>query len=205
MVVRWEGSISITPICDIGHDVTFVPLAFTVDAPPGLPDAPTALTSALDQTAGLFTSCVPDAAGSETVGSIPPPLGHKPALDSKCWAKITAHPGFYVIDLYFVSPSSLPSVELPVGPDWADLPGGKKSAEAARFGDLAIASHERRVAAGADDPATRYYIAAVYAQRGDVDHTRQHLALPLQRLPAFTRWRLPRDIDFDPVREHLPL
>ena len=78
-----------------------------------------------------------------------------------------------------------------------------ETADAARFGDLAIAAHERRVAAGADDPATRYYIAAVYAQRGDVDETQHHLALPLQRLPAFTRWRLPRDIDFDPVRERL--
>jgi thioredoxin-like negative regulator of GroEL len=80
-----------------------------------------------------------------------------------------------------------------------------EAAEAARFGDLAIASHERRVAAGADDPATRYYVAAVYAQRGDVDHTAHHLALPLQRLPAFTRWRVPRDIDFDPVRDRLSL
>jgi eukaryotic-like serine/threonine-protein kinase len=77
--------------------------------------------------------------------------------------------------------------------------------EASRFGDLAIAAHERRVAAGADDPATRYYVAAVHAQRSDVAQTQQHLALPLQRLPAFTRWRLPRDIDFDRVREQLSL
>jgi hypothetical protein len=80
-----------------------------------------------------------------------------------------------------------------------------EAAEAVRFGDLAISSHERRVAAGADDPATRYYVAAVHAQRGDVDQTKHHLALPLQRLPAFTRWRLPRDIDFDRVRERLSL
>ena len=77
--------------------------------------------------------------------------------------------------------------------------------EAVRFGDLAVAAHDRRIAAGADDPATRYYVAAVYAQRGDVAHTQQHLALPLQRLPAFTRWRLPRDIDFGRVREQLSL
>ena len=77
--------------------------------------------------------------------------------------------------------------------------------EAVRFGDLAIAAHDRRIAAGADDPATRYYVAAVYAQRGDVAHTQQHLALPLQRLPAFTHWRLPRDIDFGRVREQLSL
>ena len=74
-----------------------------------------------------------------------------------------------------------------------------ETAEAARFGDLSIQAHARRVAAGADDPATRYYVAAVYARRGDVEHTREHLALPLSRLPQFTRWRLPRDIDFDRV------
>ena len=68
---------------------------------------------------------------------------------------------------------------------------------------LAIQAHARRVAAGADDPATRYYIAAVYALRGDVAHTREHLALPMKRLPAFTKWRLARDIDFANVRDQV--
>jgi TolB-like protein/Tfp pilus assembly protein PilF len=78
-----------------------------------------------------------------------------------------------------------------------------ETADAMRFGDLAIQAHARRVAVGADDPATRYYIAAVYALRGDVEHTREHLALPLSRLPEFTRWRIARDIDFDRVRDKL--
>jgi len=78
-----------------------------------------------------------------------------------------------------------------------------EEAEAIRFGDRAIEAHGRRVAAGADDPATRYYIAAVYARRGDVEHTREHLALPMSRLPQFTRWRLERDIDFAGVRAQL--
>ena len=71
-----------------------------------------------------------------------------------------------------------------------------------RFGQMAIDEFERRLAAGADDPATRYYIAAVYARRGDLDHTLKHLALPLARLPHFTPWRLQRDPDFDRVRHH---
>ena len=78
-----------------------------------------------------------------------------------------------------------------------------EEAEAIRFGDLAIQAHARRVAAGADDPATRYYIAAIYARRGDVAHTREHLALPLGRLPQFTRWRIARDPDFARVRDAL--
>jgi tetratricopeptide (TPR) repeat protein len=80
-----------------------------------------------------------------------------------------------------------------------------EEAEARRFGDRAIQAHARRVAAGADDPATRYYVAAVYARRGDVERTREHLALPLSRLPQFTRWRIQRDIEFDRVRDRLAL
>jgi serine/threonine protein kinase/Tfp pilus assembly protein PilF len=80
-----------------------------------------------------------------------------------------------------------------------------EAAEAARFGDMVIQAHARRVAAGADDPATRYYVAAVYARRGDVPHTQEHLAMPLSRLPQFTRWRLPRDVDFEQIRDRLGL
>ena len=76
---------------------------------------------------------------------------------------------------------------------------------ATRFGDMAIETHTRRVASGADDPATRYYMAALYAGRGDVEQVRAHLALPLARLPEFTRWRLQRDRDFDSVRSRLNL
>jgi tetratricopeptide (TPR) repeat protein/predicted Ser/Thr protein kinase len=76
--------------------------------------------------------------------------------------------------------------------------------QATRFGNLAIEWLERRVAAGSDDPATRYYVAAVFARRGDVDQTLKHLALPLSRLPQFTRWRLRRDIDFRAVLDRIP-
>ncbi len=81
--------------------------------------------------------------------------------------------------------------------------GDREAAD--RFGDMAIEAHTRRVANGGDDPATRYYMAALYAGCGDVERTREHLALPLERLPAFTRWRLARDRDFDPVRSELAL
>ena len=79
--------------------------------------------------------------------------------------------------------------------------GDREAAD--RFGDMAIEAHTRRVASGGDDPATRYYMAALYAGRGDVERVREHLALPLRRLPEFTRWRLSRDRDFDPVRNQL--
>jgi len=72
-----------------------------------------------------------------------------------------------------------------------------------RFADMAIDAHQRRIAGGADDPATRYYMAALYAGRSDLEHTREHLALPLARLPEFTKWRIARDREFDPVRAQL--
>ena len=81
--------------------------------------------------------------------------------------------------------------------------GDREAAD--RFGDLAIEAHTRRVASGGDDPATRYYMAALYAGRGDVERTREHLALPLRRLPAFTMWRLERDREFEAVRSQLGL
>jgi hypothetical protein len=46
-------------------------------------------------------------------------------------------------------------------------------------------------------------VAALYALRGDAPSAREHLQRPLSELPAFTRWRLPRDPDFDLVREQL--
>jgi tetratricopeptide (TPR) repeat protein len=79
-----------------------------------------------------------------------------------------------------------------------DARGDAEQAE--RFGNLAIASLEKRIAAGADDPATRYYVAAIHARRGDLDNTLRHLALPLERLPLFTPWRLQRDPDFSRLR-----
>ncbi len=81
----------------------------------------------------------------------------------------------------------------------------KLAAAHARLGDRATAGEfaaqaqsafERRLDAGADDPFTRYYAAALAASRGDVDGVLTHLTRPLAELGAFTRWRLPRDPDF---------
>lgn len=51
-------------------------------------------------------------------------------------------------------------------------------------------------ATGADDPHTRYYVAALDALHDDVEPVLQPLASPRAELGAFTRWRLPRDPDF---------
>ena len=84
----------------------------------------------------------------------------------------------------------------------------KLAAAYARLGDTTTAADfaaqaqegfERRLAAGGDDPFTRYYAAALAAERHDVDGVLAHLARPLAELGAFTRWRLPRDPDFAAV------
>jgi tetratricopeptide (TPR) repeat protein len=66
----------------------------------------------------------------------------------------------------------------------------------------ALQLFEKRLAGGADDAFTRYYVATLYALRGDAEQARSHLERPLIDLPAFTRWRLPRDPDFDLVQDH---
>jgi tetratricopeptide (TPR) repeat protein len=80
-----------------------------------------------------------------------------------------------------------------------------------RKGDVSTAeSHEReaidrfaaRLAVGADEPFSRYYLATLHALRGDAEAARAHLELPLKDVGAFTRWRLARDPDFDGVRDH---
>jgi TolB-like protein/predicted Ser/Thr protein kinase len=67
---------------------------------------------------------------------------------------------------------------------------------AAEFAVQAQEGFERRLAAGSDDPFTRYYAAALAAERHDVEGVLTHLARPLSELGAFTRWRLRRDPDF---------
>ncbi len=68
--------------------------------------------------------------------------------------------------------------------------------ESREYASLAIDAFNRRLSTGADDPHTRYYLAALYALQDDVEPVLQHLASPLAELGAFTRWRLPRDPDF---------
>lgn len=63
----------------------------------------------------------------------------------------------------------------------------------------ALDGFARLRASGVDDPATRYYVAAVHAVRGDVAGTLEHLTPVLAALGPFTRWRLPRDPDFSAV------
>jgi tetratricopeptide (TPR) repeat protein len=74
---------------------------------------------------------------------------------------------------------------------------------AGRHERAAIRLFDARLATGADDPATRYYMAVLYGLRGEVEAAQRHLDVPLKALPAFTRWRVPRDPDFDPVRAQL--
>jgi serine/threonine protein kinase/tetratricopeptide (TPR) repeat protein len=71
------------------------------------------------------------------------------------------------------------------------------------FFERAVAAFDQRLASGADDPYTRYYMAALHAVRGDAAMARHHLEKPLAELGPFTRWRLPRDPDFDAVRAEL--
>lgn len=71
---------------------------------------------------------------------------------------------------------------------------------AQRYFDLTVGTFDKRLRMGADDPFTRYYIASLHALWNDAEQARRHLDLPLEKLPVFTRWRVPRDPDFDAVR-----
>ncbi|MCA1586488.1 MAG: protein kinase [Acidobacteria bacterium] len=64
----------------------------------------------------------------------------------------------------------------------------------------ALEAFSARLASGADDPFTRYYVATLFAVRGDAPAARRHLDRPLAELGPLTRWRLAHDADFEVVR-----
>jgi non-specific serine/threonine protein kinase len=76
--------------------------------------------------------------------------------------------------------------------------GGRDAAE--RYFDLALRSFKARVGRGADDPYTRYYIAALHALNGDPDLAFESLERSFASLGAPNRVRAPLDPDFESLR-----
>jgi tetratricopeptide (TPR) repeat protein len=75
-----------------------------------------------------------------------------------------------------------------------------KQEDATRFFDRALKAFDGRVAKGADDPYTRYYIACLYALRGDSDRALDVLERVAAALPALTVARIRRDPDLESLR-----
>jgi len=73
-------------------------------------------------------------------------------------------------------------------------------AESDRHFADAVTRFEQRIARGADDPATKYYIASLYGLRGDTTKAVRYLSESLAQLPALNRTRAGADPDFDPIR-----
>jgi len=74
-------------------------------------------------------------------------------------------------------------------------------ARAERHFELALRAHAHRVSEGADDPATRYYVAAVHALRGDTARALESLERSSERLAALNRARAPLDPDLESLRD----
>jgi serine/threonine protein kinase/tetratricopeptide (TPR) repeat protein len=75
-----------------------------------------------------------------------------------------------------------------------------KPDDAARFFGRALKTFDHRVANGADDPFTRYYITCALALRGDTERALDSLERVASQLPALTVSRIRRDPDLDPLR-----
>jgi serine/threonine protein kinase/Tfp pilus assembly protein PilF len=76
-----------------------------------------------------------------------------------------------------------------------------RTEDAARHFDRALKAFDARVARGADDPATRYYIATALALRGETDRALDSLRRVAKLQPALTRARAARDPDLDSLRD----
>ena len=66
--------------------------------------------------------------------------------------------------------------------------------------NVALESFDRRVRLGADDPFTRYYAAAIHAQRGDAEPALAFLERALSEQRAFTAARARIEPEFDSLR-----
>jgi hypothetical protein len=114
-VIRWPGTLSITPVCDVGqrHPLHMHRIHFAVAVPPGAPDEATALATALGTTAGLFDDCSPQPNDSPVIGSLDPWGASGKALHAACRATVDQEPGFSVVNIVWESPASLPTVDPP--------------------------------------------------------------------------------------------
>lgn len=72
--------------------------------------------------------------------------------------------------------------------------------DAGRHFDRALKAFDARVARGADDPFTRYYIACLHALGGDADAALESLDRVAKKLRPLTVARARRDPDLDNVR-----
>ena len=77
-----------------------------------------------------------------------------------------------------------------------------QTAEADHHFAEAVAGFEQRLARGADDPSTKYYIATPYGLRGDVERAVRYLRESITTMPELNRSRASADPDFDPIRDN---
>ncbi len=73
--------------------------------------------------------------------------------------------------------------------------------EAERHFKLALKKYEERLARGADDPYTKYYVACLHSLRGDADKAIKYLEETFVHLRALNTIRARIEPDFDRVRD----
>jgi serine/threonine protein kinase/tetratricopeptide (TPR) repeat protein len=76
-----------------------------------------------------------------------------------------------------------------------------RTEDAERHFGRALKSFGARVATGADDPFTRYYIACLHALRGDAPRALESLERVARSLPALTAARARTDVDLESLRD----
>lgn len=91
-------------------------------------------------------------------------------------------------------------LELNVKIGAAYLRQGRKD-DAERHFARALKSFDSRVATGADDPFTRYYVACLHALRHDREHAIASLERVAKSLPKLTASRARVDVDLESLRD----
>ncbi|HXG91734.1 MAG TPA: protein kinase [Blastocatellia bacterium] len=74
--------------------------------------------------------------------------------------------------------------------------------EAEKHFKRAIKKFEERVVKGSDDPFTKYYVACLYALRGEAERAIKYLEESSAHMRDFNRVRVKTDPDFESLRDH---
>ena len=94
------------------------------------------------------------------------------------------------------------SLKAPISPQSLQMTVGAAFDRRNQLEQVGDPKYQARVAKGADDPYTRYYVACVHALRGDFERALDSLERVWAALPALTAARIRRDPDLDSVRDH---
>jgi hypothetical protein len=125
--IRWQGPLSITPLCD---GAVLPTLHATVAASEPPPSTAQAIVDVVKAARHLFDRCRPSSSGTSVTGVIEPPSGGAPPMHARCSFDFQHVGGFWVADTVVLVPGDLQGVHVRQPYDQVMMPAARQTAEA---------------------------------------------------------------------------